>query len=271
MTPAPEIDHFTFVRNHERLLQLFTNELGLPLVWRFSDFGTFESAAVQAGNLLFEMARPKFVQPSDYTLTLLASERLGTTLGQLSRLGVRHQAPWRMDLTYPCPWTIPHRDLVNEWLLARGGSGTLWEIAGIPDILPQAVGLLVADYHVDFRELGASSRAEIGSRSSRSDSLGWLEVKSFLITVSANTRRRRTEQLHKLMGDNYATRSSNASVVFVDGPADGFAGIVARVQSLTKARDFLASRNLLGGGDEHYVSVAPQACPDFELRFEGAE
>jgi hypothetical protein len=268
MPPARVIDHFSFVRNHERMLSLFEGELGMPLVWQFSDFGTFESAAVHAGNLLFEMVRPKFVQPSDYAITLLASERLGPTLERLAKLGLRHQAPWRMDLSYPCPWTVPHRDLVNRWLVAQGGSGALWEIAAVTDILPQAVGLLVADYHIDFREVGAKSRAEIAVRSNHPDALGWVNVKSFVLTVSPDTHRHRTQQLHELMGQADGDGNSDARVIFREGPEDNFAGVVARVRSLSKARQFLASRNLLGFSGQNHLTLARHACPDFELRFE---
>lgn len=270
MTLAPQIDHFTFVRNHERLLDLFTNKLGLPLVWPFADFGTFQSAAVQAGNLIFEMVRPKFTQPSDYAITLLATARLDATLERFDHLGLRHHAPWRMQLTYPCQWTVPHRELVNDWLLKQGGSATIWEIAAIPEILPQGVGLLVADYHVNFREIGAVSCAKVLTNPQRPDALGWLDVKSFKLSVSAGSHRSRTAQLAKLMGSDEEVSGTNARVLLLPGQQDSFVGMVARVRSLSQARRFLASRSLLGSSEEHHVCLVKEACPDFEIRFEAA-
>lgn len=270
MTLASQIDHFTFIKNHERLLELFENELELPIVWPYADFGTFESAAFHAGNLVFEMVRPKFSQPSDYAITLLAAGRLNATLDRFHRLGLRYYAPWRMRLTYPCPWTVPHRELLDTWLLAQGGSGTLWEIAAVPEILPQRIGLLVADYHADFRELGALSRTKVLAAPEGADALGWLNVKSFHLSVSTETLHERRAQLAKLMGSSKQADQANARVLLLPGSKDGFAGMVARVRSLSQARRFLARRNLLGCSDEHHLCLATEACPDFEIRFEAA-
>ena len=132
----------------QRLFELFRDSLGLPVVWRFRDYGEFASGGVSLGNVVLELATwrpgPGEVLPTGFgAMALEPGAHTADALAALDRRGIAHGAP---DSSVTVDSAGRAHGWVNTWLTG---------------LLPDSVAFL-CDY-LDRARVAAGRRAAADS------------------------------------------------------------------------------------------------------------
>lgn len=126
-----KIEHFfASSPKAERLFQFFSQEIELPVVWKYQSWGDFASGGVTLGNVAFELVTFKGADTTSFNgIALEPTYHMEEFQKDLDKVGIAHD-------------TIDNSNVLTD------SSGTLrgWSLFTPKDLLPTEVNLFVCDY-----------------------------------------------------------------------------------------------------------------------------
>lgn len=242
-----EVDHFIVDSpDAEALMGFFRDSLHLPEQWPFRRFGDFSSGAVSLGNVVLEFVGSE--SPSRTAFGWVALEPVDTTeelVGQLELRGIAHGEP--EPTFFPDAETGGQWGWINTSLSGLSGPGGT-DFVFICDYRPRQ--RIEQDHAEAAAELAAQNGGPLGIR-------GVKEIVAGVLDVDAARK-----EWIKLSGS--ASQDAEAVIDFGPGPdirlerADtaGVKRIELLVHSVERAREFLASRNLLETESHPEVAIS---------------
>ena len=258
------VDHFfAYSNDPEVLFKFFRDTLGLPQVWDFKNFGDFASGGVWMGNVEFEVVtwKPPPGEKLPTEFKGIAFEPVGYTdslVGELDRRAIKHAKPEPTLLK-----DKEGREFVG-WI-NTGIDGT----GGIP---PSKLSIFVYDSTSKEKKAARNDRSHAALEKSQGGPLGVVAVKELAIGVvdlkAAKVRWRRLLDSPDQESGNFYRFSQGPAIRLFAAPTDGFKSIVLQVRSLSKAKEFLAQRNLLKESRDKTVAIDPLAIGGLEIILE---
>ncbi|MBL8800495.1 MAG: hypothetical protein JNN27_00745 [Planctomycetes bacterium] len=255
-----QVDHVLLEATQaQELFALASETLELPIAWPFTDYGGFASGGVSLGNVNLEVlsAAPRGEAPSARLRGLaLEPQALEPTLATLNERGVR------------CGRPSPYR-AEN----ASGARVTLWTTVALPSVSSDALEVFLCEYADDPAAKRAAWNAQLRERNG--GPLGIVALDAVVCgATDLSAARERWEQIlgasHTVGAAASRPESSIAPgfewrlgagprLQLVAGAKDELVELALRVESLERARTFLAARELLGEGREGELLLsAPQ-------------
>jgi hypothetical protein len=256
-TPTPRapllvtVDHFFAVSSDPKsLFQVFRDTFGLPVAWPFQSYGGFASGGLSVGNAVLEFAT--WEVPKGETLKtewkMLAFEPAGDTeaaTAELRRRGIVHSEP---DVS-------TYRDAGGKETV--GWINTGLSGAGLSDIV------FVCDYKARKNVAGMHQKGADELARAHGGPLGVRGVKAIEVGVT-DLRVARLEWL-KLIDhpgqeqEDVFRFGAGPAVHLVEAGFPGIRRIVLQVDSLERARTFLAQRQMLEAKTGSSTSISPAA------------
>jgi hypothetical protein len=245
-----QIDHILIGSDEaEQLFRLFSEQLGLPVVWPFRSYGQFSSGGVGLGNVNVELIGSEHRQ---FGLTGVALEpiSLSEVLSRLDAEGLKHGAP--------SPFSQED---------SSGAERLLWTTVNITN-LPPAGTVFFCKYNFDVDGRRALINRELESHGG--GPLGIESVTELVIGVRNMTAAQHDWSI--LLGsvrpsqDPLWQNSSGPAIRLVVAPEDRLVLLRVKVRSLGRARAFLKRQNLLGVDGEHEISLDPTHISGADIR-----
>ncbi|MEZ4775382.1 MAG: hypothetical protein R3D00_19515 [Bacteroidia bacterium] len=117
-----KIEHFYVSSTKAKeLFQIFTVQLGLPIVWDYQDWGGFSSGGITLGNVVLELVESKSDPiPANYGMALEPSQSLKKIVYPLDSAKIAH---------------------------GRISRAADWSTMSLNNLLPDNVNVFVCDYH----------------------------------------------------------------------------------------------------------------------------
>lgn len=258
------VDHFfAFSNEPEPLFKFFRDTLGLPQVWDFKNFGDFASGGVWMGNVEFEVVTwkvpPGEKQPTEFKG--IAFEPVGYTddlLKELERRAIKHGKPE----------TTMVKD--NEGRERVGWINT--GIDGPGGLPPSNVSIFIYDSTSKEKKAARNERSNTALQNSQGGPLGVIRVKElaigFVDLKAARAKWRMLMDRPDQQSSDLYRFSLGPDIRLFAAPTDGFKSIVLQVRSLQKAKEFLASRNLLKKSSDNTVAIDPSALGGLSISLE---
>ena len=255
------VDHFFAVSSDaERLFRIFRETFGLPVAWPFQAYGSFASGGLSLGNTVLELVTWE-VPKGEVLKTewkMLAFEPAGDTeaaVAELERRGVAHAEP---DVS-------TYRDAEGKEVVGWTNTGLIGP--GLSDVV------FLCDY--EARERVAEGRREGAEELVRAQGgpLGVRGLKAIEVGVTdlQSARREWLELIDdpgQAQGDVFHFGAGPA-IQLVSASSPGIRGIVLRVDSLERAKTFLAQRQMLGAATGSSISIAPAAIGGLAVKLVG--
>ena len=250
-SPIEKIEHFYAVSNRpEALFEFFSEVLGLPEIWPFTDYGGFSSGGLSVGNSVLEVVGDD-TQSEDQSgvayFNGIAFEPIDTaesTIGWLDKQGIDHSPAY------------PFKEVIDD------KERTHWVTCDI-DIPPKESRIFVCDYK--NREAVEKGRnvARLKLLDSDKCPLGIQSLKEIVLTF------RNLDQGIALWSNLLGSerRASRDKFSFTEGPdinlvsseSDGILEIVLEVRSLTEAKTVLQSKSILGTSTTDRLTISKAA------------
>ena len=142
-----KIEHFYTSSPHaQELHNLFTNQLGLPVVWSYKTYSTFASGGVSLGNVVFEFVK----SDSDSTSVSngIALEPIQSAIDILTILKSADISHGQVDPNY--------------YNLPDGTKKLAWSTLSLNQLLPDSINLFICDYV--YRETIENGRNKASSK-----------------------------------------------------------------------------------------------------------
>ena len=249
------VDHFFATSNEpEVLLNFFRDDLGLPQVWAFRNFGDFASGGVWMGNVEFEVVNWK--TPDGQKLPTefkgIAFEPAGYTdslIMELDRRAIKHGKPEQTLMK-----DKDGREFVAWINTGLDGPG------GIP---PSNLSIFVYDSTSKEKKAARNAKSNAALEKSQGGALGVVAVSEMTIGVTdlkaAQAKWRMLMDQPDQQSDDLYRFKIGPAIRLVSAASDGITGIVLQVRSLEKAKEFLAGRKLLKKSTDKTVAIDPLA------------
>jgi hypothetical protein len=225
-----QIDHILIGSDFpEELFRLFSEKLGLPVVWPFQSYGQFSSGGVGFGNVNIELIRAQRPESGLIGVALEPSS-LSEVLSGLDAQGLKHGAPAPFHQKDP-----------------SGAERLLWTTVQMTS-LPPASTIFFCKYNFDVDGRRASIQRELQNRGG--GPLGIESVMELAIGVRDMAAAQRDWSI--LLGPVRAGQErvwqigSGPEIRLVAAQEDHLVQLRVKVKSLERARAFLKGENLLG-------------------------
>jgi hypothetical protein len=244
MCPISNIDHFFAISPEpEKLFHFLQEDLKLPVVWAFQDYGDFASGGLSLGNVVFEVAR--FGNPASVSTAVfwgIAFEPYDDAQSVTNWLKEK-------KIPYSGPQRFP-----------TSGDAIFWENVSLSALMPDNASIFICDYKQ--REQVRQGRASATQILSQHEG-GPLGIKGvdYLVLGSADVK----ESINSWSSLIGPERVDAEMLRFIEGPDiriissehEGFLAIALSVASLEGAASYLKSHNLIGSEESSSVSIAP--------------
>jgi len=235
-----KIDHIVIHSDDpEKMMQLLSEKLALPVVWPLQPFGTFSSGGIGFGNVIIEIGRVSG-QPGLVGIGLEPKpSSVAEVLAGLDARALKHDAP------------NPHyqKDRAGENQLA-------WTTFGLT-ALPPAHTAFFCKYNISVDESRVWQRRELQNRSG-----GPLGIESVVeLVIGARDIAAAQHEWSLLLGPLRTGEEfiwqigSGPAIRLVAAQEDHLVMLRVKVTSLERARAFLKSENLLGLDGAREISL----------------
>jgi hypothetical protein len=247
-----QVDHILIESGDPKSLFLFfADVLQLPVAWPVSENQGYITGGVGAGNVNLELFRytgtkgastPRNPQ-AHYSGLAFEPYPLADAIRRLQSVGI--------------PYTPPEP---TTSMLPNGKQGIAWTTVGLPSVAKPSMSIFLYEYSPVFLKVDVR-RKQLGNRLTLNQGgpLGLLETSEIIIT--ATNLNQDKERWSRLLGKttesgNWRTFSGPA-IRLTAGDQDRIWEITLKVESLSRARDFLKNNKLLGSASGSRVSVNP--------------
>jgi len=254
MGSISKVEHFYAVSPEpEKLFQFLQEDLQLPAVWPFQDYGGFASGGLSLGNVVFEVVRfENMASDSIATFSGIAFEPYGDAQSAatwLKEQGILHSEPQRFP---------------------ESGDPIIWENVELPAFIPDNATVFICDYkeREQVQQRRASASQVLSQRGG--GPLGITSV-DYLVVGSADEKTS-IESWSRLVGSERVDKNvirfdEGPNIRLVPSEQDGFLEIVISVTSLESAASYLQSSNLIGSKEESSVSIASENLQGLNIFF----
>lgn len=245
------VDHCVAASSDPKsLFQVFRDTFGLPMAWPFRSYGDFASGGLSVGNTVLEFAT--WEVPKGEALKtewkMLVFEPAGNTdaaTAELVRRGIAHSPP---DVS-------TFRDASGKEVV--GWTNTGLSGSGLSDVV------LICDYKDRKKVADMHQRCAEELARARGGPLGVQGLKAIEVGVT-DLKVARLEWLKLIdspgqVQGNVLRFGAGPAVHLVKAESPGIRRIVLRVDSLERARAFLAQRQMLAAATGSSISIAPAA------------
>jgi hypothetical protein len=248
-----QIDHLLIAsRDPQALYALFTERLGLPVTWAMREMSDFVSGGVFCGNVDLEFLKLK---PTDDFTALLGiafePSPLEQSIPELASRGIIARA------SVPFEGTLPD-----------GTQGVLWRNVTLPWFLGESMIFLCA------RAPYAKERRARLEASFDGGALGINAVRCVMVgTTDLNRTRQKWDDLLDpvpMRDPDTWQAGAGPAITLVEHPCNRLVRLEIAVESLAKAREFLAGNDLLGDASSTELTLKPAAVDGLDIRFVGA-
>lgn len=248
ITPIAKVEHFyAYASKAQELYMFLHTELQLPVVWEFTDYGSFASGGLSLGNVVFEIVRQEGMDNSkikEATIHGIAFEPYGSASSAvilLDKMSVGHTTPEPFKVQYD------------------GAERVAWETFTL-DVLPKAA-IFVCDYKARayVKEGRENGRREL--LSSNGGPLGIRGLREIVIALA--DLQKGIDSWANLLGDEKHVApglfqfTEGPSIRLVQNSHDEIRELVLEVDSLNKAKLYLQSRGQLGPMYNGKYTIAP--------------
>ena len=247
-----QIDHIVISSDDpEKMMQLLSEKLALPVVWPLQPFGTFSSGGVSFGNVIIEIGKLS-PQPGLIGIGLVPPKRssVAEVLAGLDARGLKHGA------------SNPHYQKNTS-----GDNQLGWTTFGLTT-LPPANTTFFCKYNFDVDEGRAYGRRELQNRSG-----GPLGIESAVeLVIGARDIAAAQHEWSLLLGplrtgEEFVWQiGSGPAIRLVAAQEDHVVMLRVKVTSLERARAFLKSENLLGFDSAREISLERPHVPGTDIR-----
>jgi hypothetical protein len=260
-----QVDHILLnLENPRELFDFFAQELKLPVVWPYQEYGNAASGGVFAGNVNLE---PIFFQGKHETLTT-SSRIIGLALEAAMPTEEILKELDRRKIFYMMPETM-----------RLGSEGSKMKIATntvLEQLLPGSF-VFICEYHIyqAFHTDLAQMRKKWKTELIKNDGgpLGIEAVSEIKIRTKNKTEALKNWQNllkpNACFGGDCIDLGEGPSLRFLDSEQDGIHSLKIKVRSLEKACHFLSAKGLMDAKDKQTVTTKPDK--SFGILFEFTE
>jgi hypothetical protein len=236
-----QVDHILIESSDPKaLFRFFSETLQLPAAWPISENQRFITGGIGAGNVNLELFRyterkenpSPGVPQAHYSGIAFEPYALADSLRELQLRGIPHNQP---------------EPVVSR--LPNGSSGTAWTTVGLSSFSKPGMSVFLYEYSQAFLKVDVR-RKQLANRLTLDNGgpLGLLSVDEILIT-SANLKKD-NENWGILLGNITPSGNRRAgagpAIRLAEGNQDGIREIIVGVNSLDRAKAFLAKNKLMG-------------------------
>ncbi|MFC2165826.1 hypothetical protein ACFLT2_12635 [Acidobacteriota bacterium] len=253
-----QVDHILLAtENPKAVYDFMTKELQFPIAWPYQDYSGFASGGVSVGNvnleaLLFNPAR--ISTPSK--IIGIAFEPEGSTEQIVETLNQR-----LINHSQPEPFEMGSGEKKSK----------LWTTMRLPDMLPGSL-IFFCEYHF-FSTSERRTRLHENLEKIQGGPLGIVHLSEIVIKVkdmtSALKKWLNLLRPHPLLEHHLFVLGEGPAIRFVKGEKDHISSLKFKVKSLSKARDFLSQKGLVGEVDGSTIKTNPAKF--WEILFEFSE
>lgn len=230
MGQVTKIEHFYLTSpKAEALYNLFHSELGLPVVWRYQSWGSFESGGLSLANVVLE-----FVSQSGGATTF-------------SGIALEPQQHMEDFLVMVDDARIKHGKIQNTVFLNKDGQLDGWSTLSLKGLLPEEANLFVCDYkrRQEVAENRATAASELENK--KGGALGIMGLRE--IVVASPNYATYIQSFSSLRGvkkaeSNLFRFEQGPAIRIIQSDKNQIQGIVIQVSSVQKAESALQSRGL---------------------------
>lgn len=246
-----EVEHiFAVSPTPEKLFFFFSKELGLPVVWDNKFKGKYASSAVWLGNVSLE-----FVGDSRITKTAFEGIALEPKQSARNILILLDSDRVSHDTVQSYSFTITAGNNPNEEVIS-------WSAVSLVNALPNGIELFICDYEHRDRFILNRNIAADSLKNINGGPLGMMFLRE--IIVGCKNKSLCEDAMTKIPGivkveNDLFSFSKGPSIRLINSDIPGIIKIVARVRSVTTARQYLQSKNLLQKSSKDGVYVDPSA------------
>ena len=231
-----QVDHILIGSSDaDELFSLLADTLQLPVAWPMSNYGFFTSGGVAVGNVNLEVFKERGSGDggarSRFAGMALEPEPLQESLVELEARDIAHGRT--------SAFTSPS---------SEGTSTILWRTVMLPTVSSDATMVFLCEYWRDVEAERVRLLDELRSRDG-----GPLSFDSVSEILYGTTDMERAKDNWQRLLDPLAPSApgvwhvgAGPAIRVVDADRDGIIGIVVRVSSLARARDFLREHDLRG-------------------------
>jgi hypothetical protein len=247
-----QVDHILISSDDpESLFEFFAGTMQLPVAWPLADYKSFSSGGIGAGNVNLEVLRSpvrKGSSPAKSTKARYAGVAfepvpLVQSLPQLKTRSITHSPP------------EPYRSILPD-----GSEGTSWTTVVLTQISKPGLSVFLCEYNPAFLNVEIR-RNQLGGRLVLDEGgpLGIRFVKEIVVrTKDLHGERERWQRLFLPVAPSTTNGwqiGNGPAIRLTSGPGEGIRRIVLRVTSLSRARNFLERKQLLGAVTAHGITL----------------
>jgi hypothetical protein len=235
----------------QALFDLFSAEFQLPVAWPLAENQGSVSGSVGTGNINIEIFRyalkkgesARATSRAHYAGLALEPYALSKALPELKARGISFSAP------EPYVSTLPN-----------GTQGALWTTVQLPSFSTAGTSIYLYEFSSAFLQVDVR-RKQLGNRLilNNGGPLGILSVRE--IVIAATSAGRDKAAWTRLLGEPAAggnwSLSAGPAIRIVPGAEDQIQKIIFQVKSLSQAKAFLASKQMLGAASAKEIALKP--------------
>ena len=258
-----QIDHILMVPDNPRaLFDFFTQELKLPVAWPYREYGSFASGGVFAGNVNLEAAVLSGTSDNPQSKIFgIAFEPSGTTeevVKELERRQIAHLEPQSFEMG------------------PEGKKMKLWTNTILNDMLPDSF-IFICEYHIYkiYNSEPSTLRNQLREAltSIEGGPLGIEYVSEVKIHVKERAkvleRWKNFLEPYDSFQEGCFDLGKGPKIRFLEADSNCIGSLRIKVKSLSKAFDFLSSREMIGTKSEKEIITDPNKT--FGILFEFVE
>jgi hypothetical protein len=236
-----KIDHLVVASpNAEQLYKLFKDAFQLPVLFNYQTFGSFSSGGLSLGNVTIEFGTAKNITRTAFdAIAVEPHETAERTLTNLDLLDIPHGSINPYVTTFP-----------------NGARDTVWKTATL------AGPLFICDYSHRDEVHNLQKRMADSLQLRQGGPLGIIKLKE--IVVGGEELTRFSNEFLKFPGqitgnDSLIQFSSGPSIRLVKRDHLSIEKIIIHVNSISRAKNYLQQKGLLGSASGDSVFIEPGA------------
>jgi hypothetical protein len=257
-----QVDHLMVqVPEPERIFQLFTEGLGLPVAWPMVDYGPFKSGGVSFGNVNMEV--------------LNSSEEMrkeGVIPRGTGIVGIAFQPSEHLESTVKVldAGTVPHGPVLPFSVEQDGTPMTLWKNLELTGMIP---GSLVFYCEYTFRDQGGfRQRMEQTLAAAKGGALGITGLKEITIEYADPAVLKKWHKILPEAAGRTPEMLDGGNGIIINLEKSGLnriSSITLKVKSLEQAQKALVDKGFHGSISEGQISISPGAIAGLQVYLTG--
>jgi hypothetical protein len=256
-----QIDHIMVqVPNPGPVYRVFTDDLGLPVAWPMTDYGSFLTGGVSFGNVNLEIlnSSPQMKEQG------VVPERNGIVGVAFQPILGLEQTARILDDDH-----ISHSEIIPFTAEISGTNITLWNSLVLEDVMP---GTLVFYCEYAFNQTGFRLCMESSLATANGGAAGITRLKEITIGYADTAVVQHWQNiLPEAPGGRSEYRDGgNGALVHLSGSeVTAVSSITVQVRSLDRAKTVLSEKGILDTGSGGQVSIRPDAVSGIRIFFTG--